>query len=469
MHYSLVAPMFLGVLAVANIGCSKRPNPAVCCVSLADCDQLGVDEPFRPCSDGLVCVDNACVPPQCQIDQDCTADSPFCSNGVCLGCRDDNDCASETPICDPVTASCRTCSADVECASEACDFGTGTCLAEEQVLYAAPTGTDQADCSHQQPCTITKAVTAANAARSSVKLLPGVYNASVSIDRAITIHGEAATLVASASGPALTAVDAARVDVYDLSIVNNNTEGSNLALLGVYCASEDNVNTPELSLVRTVVDTQRQPIHINLCKLKMSQGTVRSPRNTTTHYTFVAANGGTASIDRSLITGGSSIAVISADVTITNSVLDSILPAINEAALVANLGSISIAFSTIFETSLECVAGPDPACASAARIGVCIENSIVNKPNSPNDTFMGDKCRCDYCVVSPQQGPVFGSNNLIGVNPNFRNPGEHDLHLLADSPAIDAAHPSIPGTADYDGVSRPQNGRSDLGAFEFKP
>jgi hypothetical protein len=38
-----------------------------------------------------------------------------------------------------------------------------------------------------------------------------------------------------------------------------------------------------------------------------------------------------------------------------------------------------------------------------------------------------------------------------------------------ESPAINAAHPSIPGTADYDGVARPQNGRSDLGAFEYKP
>lgn len=47
--------------------------------------------------------------------------------------------------------------------------------------------------------------------------------------------------------------------------------------------------------------------------------------------------------------------------------------------------------------------------------------------------------------------------------------GAGSVHLNADSPAVNAANPSAVGTPDYDGTMRPQGGRSDIGAFEFKP
>ena len=360
---------------------------------------------------------------------------------------------------------------DADCPSAACDFETGSCVDAASVLYASPTGTEQAECSQQAPCSATKAVAAANVARSTVKLLPGVYSTNLRIDRAIALHGEGATIIATATAaaPALLVVDAARARVYDLSIVNNNTTGSSDAVIGVLCQSEDNLNTPQLALTRVSIDAKSKPMHLNLCKLTASQTTLRSSRTSTERYLLLVANGGSASFDRSTFIGGGSLAVLDAHITITNSVIDGLLGDATEGALVAALGSISIAYSTIFDSPLPCGTGTAPACASAAREGICIENSIVNKPSSLNDAIGGNKCRCDYCVVSPQQGTVLGANNLIGANPNFKNPAGSDFRLLADSPAIDAAHPSITGTADYDGVARPQNGRSDMGAFEFKP
>ena len=465
INRNLVGFVFLLWLA----GCGTRPNPAVCCVSQADCNALGVDEMIRECADGLVCVDHACVAPQCELDLDCDPNNPFCVEGTCVACRDEADCGDLTPICDVATRECRACVEDADCESQACDFETGACLAPNAVLYASPTGSDQAECSQSQPCSVTKAVSAANAARPTVKLASGVYNANLVIDRMLSLHGKGATVIVGDSGPGLLVINSANARVYDLSLVNNNTTGGAETLLGILCESRDSINTPRLSLTRVVVDTQRMPMFINLCRLTVSQSTVKSPRNTMTHNLFIAANGGTAFFDRSRLIGGNSIGAIESTITFTNSIIEGVLASSTDPALVTNLGSISISYSTVFDTPLNCTTGAVAACASSARDGVCIENSIVNKPSSLSDTITGDRCRCDYCLVSPQQGAVTGSNNLIGDSPEFVDSVMGDFHLRAESAAIDAAHPTLPGTADFDGVARPQNGRSDLGAFEFKP
>ncbi len=77
------------------IGCTK-PNPGVCCLDSADCASIGVNDPARPCSDGLACVNNACVVPSCSTDG-CSAEAPVCdiTTDVCTGCTGAMDC-SET-------------------------------------------------------------------------------------------------------------------------------------------------------------------------------------------------------------------------------------------------------------------------------------------------------------------------------------------------------------------------------------
>lgn len=58
------------------------------------------------------------------------------------------------------------------------------------------------------------------------------------------------------------------------------------------------------------------------------------------------------------------------------------------------------------------------------------------------------------------------SNNLT-TNPSFVNAGSGDFHLQSGSAARDAGTTLASVTTDYDGVSRPQGGTYDIGAFEF--
>jgi hypothetical protein len=52
------------------------------------------------------------------------------------------------------------------------------------------------------------------------------------------------------------------------------------------------------------------------------------------------------------------------------------------------------------------------------------------------------------------------------MDPKFVNVGQSDYHIMATSPAKDAADPAATVKVDYDGDPRPANGRSDIGADE---
>jgi hypothetical protein len=69
--------------------------------------------------------------------------------------------------------------------------------------------------------------------------------------------------------------------------------------------------------------------------------------------------------------------------------------------------------------------------------------------------------------VKPQGTAPPGANNLMNVDPRFVNAAAGDFHLVAGSPAIDAADPAATEASDYDGTTRPQGAGRDIGAFEF--
>jgi hypothetical protein len=93
-------------------------------------------------------------------------------------------------------------------------------------------------------------------------------------------------------------------------------------------------------------------------------------------------------------------------------------------------------------------------------------NSVfANNPNPFVSLFPGE---FDFCIA-PIQLP--GTGNLVG-DPQLVNPAAGLFQLANGSPAIDAGSPGLPFTfaaqLDIDGKPRYQNGRVDMGAFEFE-
>jgi len=101
-----------------------------------------------------------------------------------------------------------------------------------------------------------------------------------------------------------------------------------------------------------------------------------------------------------------------------------------------------------------------------------IENSVVWNNMSP----IGNDLRCAplslvyaiHCDLGSIHGTFDGSNSVISVDPRFANAEAGDLHLLSDSPCIDAGDPAYSGTAhDMDEEPRPFGAAIDIGADEF--
>ena len=72
----------------------------------------------------------------------------------------------------------------------------------------------------------------------------------------------------------------------------------------------------------------------------------------------------------------------------------------------------------------------------------------------------------DYCCTTP---PPFGGTGNIGNEPLLVDHVNGDLHLLSNSPCINAGYNAyVTNTTDLDGNSRIMSGTVDIGAYEYK-
>jgi hypothetical protein len=102
------------------------------------------------------------------------------------------------------------------------------------------------------------------------------------------------------------------------------------------------------------------------------------------------------------------------------------------------------------------VVGLITATSSSVVPQLTVDHNLVFGPTECSDDF-------------PDCVEVSGGAANTTADPRFVDAAADDLHLLPDSPAVDRGA-EIPGLVDdFDGVSRPQGGGVDIGAFERRP
>lgn len=429
--------------------CTK-PNPALCCTSADDCAAVGLHQDSKPCASGLACISNTCV---------------LAPDGG-AGCASSDQCSGTSPFCDPGTHECRACAADSECASSVCDLEAGSCIAASAVLYASPSGGDAASCAVDDPCSLNQAVSLLDSNRQAIKLSSGTYLGNPIFTTSALLDGTNATLSAGSGFAGIEAADNAHLRIIGLKVQND-------AGPGIACDQrQSSTAVPMLDLVDVVVDSDNTALFADPCAVYVTRSHFHVSTSSAIAVGIVSASSATSTaiIDRTEIDGGDGIVSGGANVQVTNSVIANQTGpdgALSGAAFGAS-GRLKVSFSTIINSVISSADGV-PKCDLGAAAGACIDNSVVLNlaPGAPTNTITGTASVLSYSIVFPQSAAVSGSNNMLGLNAELKDPANGDYHLKTGSPAIDAADPGAVNSSDYEGTARPQGARDDMGAFEF--
>jgi hypothetical protein len=463
------------LLVVGVVGCTK-PNPLDCSDGL--CSEA--DHPFCDVDGSFAGTPNTCVAVSCTAGEPvaCRGNVSIVCNSAgnnyelvecergcdssygCRQCLTSAECANPSPICDEEAAACRGCRLDDECASKVCEGGS--CAASSAVVYAAPNGADTGPCTLAEPCAVTRAIALAKMAAPSptIRLLPGVYLSGLGIGgvsalplRFVATGATISSLTAIAIG------DGAAVEFRGVTAVGSN--------FSVNCSSSTATRssiTLRDSILRAGTGSANivtlDHCDITLLATELDLGGSSGTGIGASSETQVIA-------DRTRWHGAGPFTAGGFGTRINYRVSNSILENVGFIWATSDTTSpgsyVEMAFNTITQDGggLNCV----PNSGSTYRTRR-FENNIIFSSNA-SSSVDGTDCMLNNNILYPFNAAA-GSN--IVADPRFVNAGMHDLHVQPGSPAIDTAMPNIiPPSADFDGTSRPQGPRSDIGALEYRP
>ena len=142
------------------------------------------------------------------------------------------------------------------------DAVTGTCVASASIIYASPSGGDAAPCTMAAPCSITHAFAVIDTVRSTIRLLPGNYIASlVTNGKTVTVDGFGAMLTAASGSRALEIQDGSHVRIFGLSVVDLNLGDPGIAL---GCETTSGGLAPIVELDQVSLDSAYPAVRVSM-------------------------------------------------------------------------------------------------------------------------------------------------------------------------------------------------------------
>jgi len=462
----------------------KKLNPAYCMAHPEDpdCRRAFPDAAVATCTSNATCMAPTGV---CDV-----AGSMTCVE--CIAPDQTSACDGMTPVCGSDHV-CRACAAHPECPDSHVCLPDGSCATIDLVAYVAQDGTGTV-CAQEQPCgTLNDGI---QTGKPFVKVEVGTVtdsNVASVDDRSLTILADpGAILTRSNGGVVLDIRNNADVKIYDLEI----TGGPGIAAITY---SVPNGGIPKLALTHVTIDGY-QGLGVSSSAggvLVVAQSTLS--RNTGGGVSFSAGGivtlsqstfsnnlgggilvsaGGLLKISQSTFSknagGGIRISDSQFDITnifiVGNGSLVSVFGGVRvDATAVMSAGVHRIDFNTI-ATNL----GPGGADLGIACGTVLTPLTFSNNIIYGNVTAGGGRqisgsvnCATSYSDIGPD--PAAGNGN-INADPMFVDAAQGNFHLMASSPAKDAADPSATLGNDFDGDARPepQRGRCDMGADEIR-
>ena len=459
------------------------------------------------CSDELpICRDDSCE--ACTFgsagNAECAerdSDLGIClGDGSCVECGSSNDCSDvNQPFCETSTGTCEACSEHGQCDSGACDYESGQCISDGDIIYVDSTsGSDGVTCGLAPGSSACQHIAGALGGlakvitgRDYLVLAPGNYLENVSITGlTASIIGNGALLrpPGFSTQPPLSLNVGANISIEDMIIEDGNGPGSGV---GINCLA----STLALGNV-TVRNNDDAGISTENCSLRLTDSQVsgnvqegikmRNGSSLTVRGSDIKDNGfhglhiqsSAVDIRQSRImdneTGGlylfsSTFVVennwIAKNGNLTSSpgnptggiVIETVPgPAISPQDVRHNTIAHNLAPAAVGSAGLVCNTG------AGTGIVQCDSNIVIGNERPGEDVQTSGTCGVRYSMVT---GITSGVGN-VSVLPSFVSEATGDYHLAAGSAGIDIGEPGSPTTSDIDGENRPSGAGFDMGADE---
>jgi hypothetical protein len=425
--------LFLIALPLALLSGCKTQSDLYCAANPSVCTAGGPDG------------SNGSNDTSCHSSTDCTShtDTSVCdtSNGMCVACTTADTHACPGEVCK--NDACQPCTKHSDCASHTC-LAAGTCAKATEVAYVRPTGSGTA-CSDAAPCKTL------NDALGTTKAIIKVEGA-ITDTAATVIDGKAVQILAD-TGSKLSRTmpgtildvrnDGADVRIYDLEI----TGGVGDKMTNVVSLSNMPASTaiPKLTLTRVKVHdtpgigiaTTAGTLTLSRCSISNNAGGGLSIMDTdfSVINNFILGNGGASGVMATMFGG----------VSIVN----------------AGSGTRQFEFNTVANNTADAGMITGVNCAVLQTFS---NNIVFDNATNGGRMSIGGTCSWAYSDI---EGTLIAGTGNLNTSPSFVMSGT-DYHLKSDSPAKNVADPAATLNVDFDGEARPQDGRSDMGADEFK-